>query len=111
MELKPLDVKVLTVVTGTVRTNISVNAPKAELPSNSIYLPVETYMQKMYQGTAHPNKMNASSYAEQVVGDILGGVTGKTWRGANATTARCLSPVLPSFVKVSVHELTLIMVY
>lgn len=100
MEFKPLNVKVLTVVAGTVETNININSPKTELPPTSLYLPTEEYLNKMHEGQAHPSRMKPGVFAEQVVNDTLGGVTGKTWRGAYVTATRWLGPVLPNSVKV-----------
>lgn len=106
MEFKPLNVKVLTVIAGTVETNINTNSPRTELPSTSLYLPTEEYLNKMHDGQAHPSRMKPHVFAEQVVSDVLGGMTGKTWRGAYVTTSRWLGPVLPNFVKVYVPVLS-----
>jgi 1-acylglycerone phosphate reductase len=100
MELKPLNVKVLTVITGTIKTNLNQNSTKMTLPAHSIYEPVEEHLDKMRQGLAHPNGTDPSDYAQQVVGDILRGVTGNIWRGANTTLTRYLTPTLPTSIKV-----------
>lgn len=110
MELQPLGVGVLTVVTGTVRTQIQANIPRtagttSTLPESSLYHPVQAYIDTMYAGTAHPNKTEAAVYAQQVVGDVLGGATGRVWRGANAATARYAAPVLPQSIRVSLHTI------
>lgn len=99
-ELSPLHIRVLNVVTGSIRTNISKNIPKTKLPQDSLYLPVEGYIEKMNQGVAHPNQTDPSVYAEHTVQDILGGATGNTWRGANSSTTRYLGSILPTFIKV-----------
>jgi 1-acylglycerone phosphate reductase len=47
--------------------------------------------------------MKSEDYAEKVVGDILGGATGKIWRGSGAPIKRYLSPILPQSVVVCWH--------
>jgi 1-acylglycerone phosphate reductase len=101
LELRPLHVRVLNVVTGSIRTNISKNIAKTKLPQRSLYQPTEGYLEKMNQGVAHPNQTDPSVYAEQTVQDILNGATGNTWRGANSSTTRYLGSILPTFIKVS----------
>ncbi|CAK7200328.1 NADPH-dependent 1-acyl dihydroxyacetone phosphate reductase [Sporothrix eucalyptigena] len=95
MELQPLGVQVLTVVTGTIRTQIQANVPELPLPVDSRYHAVQPFLDAMHAGTAFPNKMNAAVYAQQVVGDILGGATGKVYRGTNAANARYAVTFLP----------------
>ncbi|KAL6910028.1 oxidoreductase [Trichoderma evansii] len=98
-ELSPLNIRVLNVVTGSIRTNISKNILNIKLPQDSFYLPAEIYLEKMNQGVAHPNQTDPSVYAEQTVQDILSGATRNTWRGANSFTTRYLGPILPGFIK------------
>ncbi|KAL7974201.1 hypothetical protein HDV63DRAFT_399786 [Trichoderma sp. SZMC 28014] len=90
-ELSPPHIRVLNVVTGSIRTNISKNNPKIKLSQDSLYLPVEGYIEKMNQ--------DPSVYAEHTVQDILGGATGNTWREANSSTTRYLGSILPTFIK------------
>ncbi|EXJ87244.1 hypothetical protein A1O3_04203 [Capronia epimyces CBS 606.96] len=99
IELAPLQVKVLTVVTGSISTLITKKSPPPNLPPTSKYLPTEEYMEHLIQGTANFTTSKPAVFAEQVVQDVLNGVTGKTFRGANATATRFLPPLVPTFVK------------
>lgn len=104
MELQPLGIGVLTVITGTIRTNLQNNTTVRPLPADSLYQPVQPYFDAMYAGTAHPNKMDAHVYAQRVVSDVLGGATGHVYRGTNSTTACYAASFLPASVKVSFNS-------
>ncbi|KAL1888581.1 NADPH-dependent 1-acyl dihydroxyacetone phosphate reductase [Sporothrix stenoceras] len=99
MELQPLGVGILTIITGTIRTQIQANVPVRPLPDNSLYKPVQPYLDSMYAGTAHPNKMDAPVYAQNVVSDVLGGAKGHVYRGTNASNACYASMLLPESVR------------
>ncbi|KAE9379778.1 oxidoreductase [Stipitochalara longipes BDJ] len=90
LEMEPLGVKVLTVITGSVKTNINVTGSGFEKSEGSRYHAIEGNIENIAYGKGVPNQMTADEYAERVVGDILGGASGKIWRGGNATLVRCL---------------------
>lgn len=101
LELAPFQVKVLTVVTGAVETNIMKNGPDVKIPSGSLYAKAEKTILARARGEDVPGKMKASHYAETVVSDILGGATGKVWRGGMASMVRISSSILPTSALVS----------
>ena len=101
LELAPLGVKVATVVTGSVTTNILTNGPKAELPESSRYLPIQERIIERGQGNDGYARMSSEEFAERVVKDILGGASGKIWRGTNATVTRLASIFMPTSMAVS----------
>ena len=99
LELAPFDVKVVTTITGSVASNINLEAAGVPLRSDSLYAEIEGQISDIAHGAHVPNQMSSKDYAEKVVGDILGGTSGRLWRGGNATAVRCLS-ALPQSVMV-----------
>lgn len=101
LELAPFDVKVMTIITGAVETNIMSNNPEIRLLPDSLYQKAEEYIAKRARGEDVSEKMNASVYANSVVKDILSGATGKVWRGGMASVVRVSTSVLPTSILVS----------
>ncbi|KAK4634751.1 Short-chain dehydrogenase RED1 [Fulvia fulva] len=96
VELAPFDVKVVTVVTGGVKSNIA--RTHRDLPPNSIYLPLsEEYKQRLTHSQAMgiPNE----EYARTVVKQVLGN-PGKTqvWAGGSSVLVWFVSNFLPKWV-------------
>jgi len=95
LELEPLGVRVVTSVCGSVDTPMF-NRPggKMKLSKTSHYRDiVETAFQER---TSHQGKsMHVDVFAEQIIGDVLGGAKGEVWRGSFAGLvrfARCFFP-------------------
>lgn len=111
LEMAPLGVKVLTVITGIIKTNIAVNngASGSTLPPDSYYLPAQKQIAERTEGADVHSHMKADEYASRVVGDILGGSTGRIWRGNIATTVRLMSH-MPAFLIVGAISSWLLMV-
>ncbi|MCJ1456638.1 hypothetical protein MMC28_007000 [Mycoblastus sanguinarius] len=85
LELAPFNVQVITVVTGTVKTQFFASQPSAELPKGSLYLPVLDDIQKAATGEAtEKDAMERSVFAAGFVANAM-----KTksdpwyWRGTN----------------------------
>ena len=99
--MAPLGVKVVTVVTGVVKTNIMTNSAEAHLPSGSAYASVEKKVIARSRGDdLQETRTPSDKFAEKVVGDVLGGAHGFIWRGQYASTIRLLKTWLPRFVMV-----------
>ena len=78
VELAPFDVKVITIVTGGVKSNISSHI-KRILPENSVYSPLEeNYVRR--QSHSQEGAMLNEAYAESVVKQILPGAGPWPWR-------------------------------
>lgn len=103
--------KVSAIITGAVKTNVSANTVQTELPPNSLYSKCETNISKRAKNSDIPWIMMPDDYAEKAVGDILGGATGKIWRGAMASMVRSLIIFLPSWISMSVNVLSNGMVF
>ncbi|KAF2107813.1 NADPH-dependent 1-acyldihydroxyacetone phosphate reductase [Lophiotrema nucula] len=93
LELRPLGVKVITLMAGNVATNIAANAPPVEIPQSSVYDPVRSEIGKEMKYSDQP----AASFAKQVVDDVLGGSQGKVYRGGNSFIMKWLPSVLPEW--------------
>lgn len=102
LEMVPFGVKVITIITGAIESNIMTNNPEFKLPPGSLYAPVEKVMRTLSRGEDASSKMRskAAEYAEKVVGDILKGTTGMIWRGNMATMVRFASLYAPDFMMV-----------
>ena len=101
LELAPFGVTVLTVNTGAVRTNGLADGVNFKLPLTSRYKSIEKNVAAAARGEHGPPQMEASVYAKQVVGDVLGGRKGQVWRGGYAWAVRWVLSRLPSKVSVS----------
>jgi len=104
LEVAPFDVKVLTIVTGAVATPFMAKAEDPQLVSGSHYHVVENEIRAAAKDSDSRKRTPSDQYAEQVVGDILGGVTGKTYRGKQAALVKYLIPYLPMWLFVSIQS-------
>lgn len=86
LELSPLNVKVLSVVTGGVLTGDQ--APREfSLPSESRYKSIEKIVAAGADGSSH-SRMALVTYVNQVVDQIEAKATGKVWLGEHAENAK-----------------------
>jgi 1-acylglycerone phosphate reductase len=100
LELEPFGVRVVSLVTGSVATNVMSHA-ELRLPATSLYQKAIPEIQKRGVGEDVQSKSSPAGFAQAVVGDILGGATSPLWRGAMASAARIMSSFLPTSVVVS----------
>ena len=105
LEMAPFGVKVLTVVTGAVNTNILSNGVNFQLPPTSRYKSIEKEISAQARGEDGTTRMEPSVYAEKVVGDVLAGASGQTWRGGYASVVRFISSWLPVSLSVGIPQL------
>jgi 1-acylglycerone phosphate reductase len=106
LELAPLHISVLTVVTGAIKTSFMSNIKEPQFPPNSYYLAIEEKAKALARGEDGYSRTNREVFAENVVKDVLAGKTGKIWHGANATLTKVTTAVMPVWVVVC-HSLTL----
>lgn len=99
VELAPFDVRVITVVTGGVKSNIA--RTKRDLPYDSVYLPLaEEYKERQVHSQA--NGIPSDDYARTVVNNALGNVKRNViWAGGKSWLVWFVSNFLPHFVLVS----------
>ena len=100
VELAPFGVRVVTIVTGGVKSNIS--RTHRTLPDDSIYLPLaEEYTARQTHSQA--NSIPNEQYARSVVGQVLGSPSRDTiWEGGKSWLVWSLYTFLPRWVMVSV---------
>ena len=97
-EMEPLGVKVMTVVTGVVKTQIFSNAAPDPLPSDSPYKAAEEQIQKRMRGEDIFTFATVESFAQSVVNDALAGKSGHTYRAKLASLLKVLAAILPESV-------------
>lgn len=99
LELAPFHVKVLTVMTGAVKTNtLDATGKSFSLPQNSIYKDIEETIAARARGEDGTPRMDPSTYAESVVSDVLKGKSGQTWRGAYAGFGKVMRDWFPMWL-------------
>ncbi|KAJ5698330.1 hypothetical protein N7462_000335, partial [Penicillium macrosclerotiorum] len=93
LELMPLGIEVVEIVTGFVQSNILHHGLHA--PEQSVYLPIKTTVENIkYQG--NKNGMLPQAYATSVVAKLMQSrVSPEIWEGALARTLRLISTLLP----------------
>ncbi|KAJ5658971.1 hypothetical protein N7507_005422 [Penicillium longicatenatum] len=96
LELAPLGVRVITVITGGVATNFLKNLPSVELPSNSYYLGITEIIRR--QPEKIPMSISPEAYSISVVRQVEKGATGKYWIGGGSTLARWCLWLFPQWV-------------
>ena len=97
----PFGVKVLAVTTGAVMSQGQTYFEDWKLPEGSLYKEIEDTIASRARGNDPVKRMATSDYANKVVGDILGGATGRVWRGSMATTMKYVLAMVPTSVLVS----------
>jgi NAD(P)-dependent dehydrogenase (short-subunit alcohol dehydrogenase family) len=101
LELLPLNINVVTVITGAIETNITKNSPAPVLHEALPYFKALEQITKLSAGVDGVKRMKREKFARKVVGDVLLGTGGKVWRGASASATRLASLLAPSWVLVS----------
>jgi 1-acylglycerone phosphate reductase len=69
--MHPFDIKVITLITGVIRTKFFDNMPLTRLPADSLYAPIDPELQKFVKGGELGKAMEADVYAAAVVANAL----------------------------------------
>lgn len=102
LEMKPLGVRVLTVNSGLIKSNLTKNSPTFNLPADSLYESIRGDVAKRARmEDVALSGTEADVYAEGIVRDVLADKEGTVWRGAFASTLKWLQMVLPRSLLVS----------
>ncbi|OJJ46544.1 hypothetical protein ASPZODRAFT_66106 [Penicilliopsis zonata CBS 506.65] len=99
LEMAPLGVRVMTLLTGGVDTNFLGNLPPVVLPENSYYTGIKDIIE--HQPDRVPFAITPAKYAKDVVCQVENGTTGKYWIGGAASMARFSLWALPQWILVS----------
>ncbi|KAB8231301.1 SDR family oxidoreductase [Aspergillus alliaceus] len=98
LELAPFGVRVITLVAGTVQTNIFRNSGGSPLAPDSMYKAATKEINSLAGGDLVQGAMQPADFARKVVDDVLGGATGTVWRGTFSTLGRIMLAVIPEWV-------------
>lgn len=101
LEMAPLGVRVISLVTGAVTSNIMTNGTISELSDTSPFKSAEKEIVALARGKNGHARMPAETFAIKVVDDVFGGAQGKLWRGQMASIIYWLTKLTPLSVLVS----------
>ncbi|KAL4884946.1 hypothetical protein BJY04DRAFT_156160 [Aspergillus karnatakaensis] len=102
VEVAPLGVRVVTVMTGIVATHMFDNSPQEPLPETSYYKAAGPQLAELASGGKFADTaMPAAVYAKNVVDDVLRGCSGMTWRGKIASLGWFIHSFFPVWLSVS----------
>lgn len=100
LELAPFGVKVLSVVSGVLKTMGQTHFDEWKLPADSFYRPVEETIRTRARGQEGEPRMEPRDYSKRVVSEITAGRTGKFWYGASAGVVKFSVSYLPIWLMV-----------
>ncbi|KAJ5408655.1 hypothetical protein N7509_002538 [Penicillium cosmopolitanum] len=97
LELQPFNIRVISLVTGSVATNV-MSHNDLSLPESSLYQKALSEIQTRGVGKDVSSKTPPAEFAHDVVKDVLGGASGPVWRGAMASMVKFMSKYMPTAV-------------
>ncbi|KAJ5972952.1 uncharacterized protein N7479_002870 [Penicillium vulpinum] len=97
LELQPFNIRVISLVTGAVATNIMSHSDLT-LPENSLYQKALSDIQLRGVGKDVSSRSAPAEFAREVVKDIFGGASGPVWHGAMASMVKFTSKYMPTTV-------------
>ena len=100
LEVAPLGVRVLTLVTGGVATKFVGNLEPVVLPKDSYYHSIKDIIEEQPDPKSH-YFIPAEAFAHDVYHRVQCGTTGKLWIGGGAAMARIVYWLLPEWAIVS----------
>ena len=103
LELRPLGVRTITLITLAVKTNAFAEDRRAEIPETSNYFEVRDSINGIADGHLQDNGISARQYATKVVREVEKGTVGTVWVGADAFVVRVAWWLSPQSVRVSSH--------
>ena len=83
---------------GVVKSNLQTNSAALYRPTESIYKPIEHFIQEAASGKDVPKPMDADVFAKRLIKDILCRRKGQVWRGNMAHVVKLTRLVLPGRV-------------
>lgn len=103
LELAPLGVRTLTLVTAGVKSNVFTNMTPTKIPENSYYYGIRDYIEGLSDGRMQKDAITAKQFGFKVVRQVEKGRTGKYWVGEGALSARYALWLLPESIMVSLR--------
>ncbi|KIX95519.1 uncharacterized protein Z520_08639 [Fonsecaea multimorphosa CBS 102226] len=98
LELAPLGVRTLTLVTAAVKSNVFTNMGQPNIPETSYYYGIRDYIAGLCDGRMQEDGITAKQFGLKVVRQVEKGKTGKYWVGGGASSARFAAWLLPDFM-------------
>ncbi|KAG8170152.1 hypothetical protein KVR01_000897 [Diaporthe batatas] len=108
LELSPFGIRVINIITGSVKSTFFDNAPPARLPPTSIYAPAKDIIeQKMAGAVMDENGADQNVWAAQVVRDLnKNRPTYWVWRGSHTTILRIANLLPVGFMDSIMRKMT-----
>lgn len=101
LELQPLGVRTITLITTGVKTNGFAKEREIQTPETSQYFAIKDFIHSISDGRLQNNAISAREYADKVVREVVKGTVGEVWVGTDAFIARWGWWLSPRFVRVS----------
>lgn len=102
IELGPLGVRVIALITLGVKTNGFDGKVPHEIPQNSNYWHIRDFIDGLNDGRLQTSGITTKEYAAKVYREVEGGTVGMTWVGGSAGIARFSWWLLPRSLRVSI---------
>ncbi|KAH9217774.1 short-chain dehydrogenase/reductase [Leptodontidium sp. 2 PMI_412] len=99
LELQPLGVRTITLVTMGVKSNSDSKPDHIDVPEASYYFPIRSLVHGVLDGHLKAGGITTREYATQVVRAVEKGSTGMVWAGGNASLVSWAWFLSPQFVK------------
>ncbi|KIW61932.1 hypothetical protein PV05_01998 [Exophiala xenobiotica] len=97
LELAPLGVRTLTLVTAGTKSNVFTNMGPPKIPETSYYYGIRDYVEELCDGRMQKDGITPEQFGAKVVREVEKGTTGKYWIGGGATSARFAVWLLPDW--------------
>ncbi|KAI9867944.1 MAG: hypothetical protein M1813_007766 [Trichoglossum hirsutum] len=101
LELQPLGVRTITLITFSVKTNFFDGDNRTEIPETSNYFEIRDFIHGLTDGRLQASGISTRQFATKVVREVEKGAVGKVWAGGDAFVARWGWWLSPQFVRVS----------
>lgn len=101
LELQPLGVRTLTLITLAVKTNAWAKDDRVEIPETSNYFEIRDFIRDLTDGRLQTSGISTRQFATKVVRKIEKGTVGTVWVGGDAFVAQWGWWLSPQFVRVS----------
>ncbi|PMD32221.1 short-chain dehydrogenase/reductase [Hyaloscypha variabilis F] len=95
LELAPLGVRTLTLMTSGTKSSFWVDFKPTPIPESSYYYGIRDYIAGLGDGRMQNDAMSAEEWAGLVVGAVTKGRTGKYWPGSMAWSVGVMVRLLP----------------
>ena len=102
LELVPLGVRTMTLMVGTVESQLNDKASGVTLPTTSSYRPIKEEIEKNLEYPVTP----ADKFADGVVSDVLSGKSGYVFMATSSWILKWVLPFLPQWGIVSTSDST-----